>query len=204
MARYRRVVVASVTDGPVAWLSMARFSAPTKVLAGLGVVGVIGAYAIVLDLGLNAGLIHEGVRIGHLDVGRMTEIEARRMVDRAGLEMMQSPVSFTTDGLPIYAWTPEELGWDHRPTLMSELAMNVGRRAELLASLGDRVKAWVKGVKIRWERPNPWIVRRTVKEVAADGLEAGLTIDKARMQYLIRKAIWSWPRAPVYEIPLKD
>jgi hypothetical protein len=87
---------------------------------------------------------------------------------------------------------------------MVERAMNVGRRRAFGASLSDRMKAWFGGVKIRWERPKPWRVRREVNVVAAEAALLEMDVNKARLHYLIRKATWAWPRAAFYEIPLKQ
>jgi hypothetical protein len=180
-----------------------QISLTAKIVLGLVALGGVVLYLVVLDLGVNAGLIHSGVRVGHLDVGRLTDTEAQRLISDVGKEMQETPIVFTADGLPLYSWSPDELGWQPRPQKMVERAMNVGRRGDFGASLSDRIKAWFGGVKIRWERPKPWRVRREVNAVAAEAALLEMDVNKARLKFLIRKATWAWPREPFYEIPLK-
>src|ERR671914_593287 len=106
----------------------------------LCLVAVLGTcvYLVVADLGINAGLIHYGVQVGHVDVGRMTDTEATRTIEDAGAEMAASPIVFTADGLPTYSWLPEELGWQPRATLITERALKVGRRRVLTQSISER------------------------------------------------------------------
>jgi hypothetical protein len=182
---------------------MSQISLTAKIVLALVAAAGVVFYLVVLDLGINAGLIHGGVRVGHLDVGRLTDTEAQRLINDVGREMQATPIKFTADGLPMYSWTPDELGWQPRPKKMVARAMKVGRRGDFGRSLGDRLKAWFGGVKIRWERPKPWRVRREVNHVAAEAALVDMDVDKARLQFLIRKATWDWPRAPFYEIPLK-
>jgi hypothetical protein len=180
-----------------------RISLTAKILLGLVALAGVLVYLAVIDLGINAGLIHSGVRVGHLNVGRLTDTEAERLIKQVGEEMRSTPIVFTADGLPLYSWTPDELGWQPRPKRMVQRAMKVGRRDDFGKSLSDRLKAWFGGVKIRWERPKPWRVRRVVEAVATDAALLDLDVNKARMHYLIRKATWAWPRQSFYEIPMK-
>jgi hypothetical protein len=183
---------------------MKNLSATAKIVMGL--VALLGVFVVlvVADLGVNAGLIHYGVRVGHIDVGGMTPAEAERVIGEVGTEMQTTPIVFSSEGLGPYTWTPEELGWEPRKLDLAERAMKVGRRSDIFLSFGDRIKSWFKGIKIRWERPDRGVVRREVREIADEAELIGLVVDKAKMQYLIRKATWDWPREPVYAIPFKS
>jgi hypothetical protein len=171
------------------------------VLSAVAAVG-ISAYLVVADLGINAGLIHSGVSVGVVDVGRMTESEAFQALQEAGAEMAASPVAFTTDGLPLYSWVPAELGWRPQPTLIVTKAMKVGRRNALTRSLQERWSGYFGGVTIKWDRPKGWRVQRVIDEVSADASLIGLDVDEAKMALMIRHAVRAWPRKDFYQIPL--
>jgi hypothetical protein len=158
----------------------------------------------VADLGINAGLIHYGVQVGHVDVGGMTPGEAERVIGEVGDEMLATPIAFAAEGLGPYTWSPAELGWEPRKFDLVQRAMNVGRRPNLFRSLGDRVTSWFAGVEISWGQPRQRRVGKVVAQVAEEGELLGLVVDRARLRVLIEEAIWDWPRQPVYEIPLKS
>jgi hypothetical protein len=171
-------------------------------MASVDLLGIF-TFVVIADLGINAGLIHYGVRVGHINVGGMSPLAAERVIEDVGDEMASTPIVFRGGGLGPYSWTPSELGWDPKKFEMSARAMKVGRRGNVLRSFGDRVKSWTKGIKIRWERPRKPAVHREVQAIAEEAEVVGLTVDKSKMKYLIRKAIWDWPRDPSYEIPFK-
>ena len=184
---------------------MGNLSVTSKIVMTAGALLGIFTFIVIADLGVNAGLIHYGVRVGHIDVGGMSPLEAERVIEEVGAEMAATPIVFQGGGLGPYSWIPSELGWNPRKFEMSDKAMKVGRRGNVLRSLGDRVKCWTKGIKIRWYRPRRHrVIRREVQAIAAEAELLGLTVDKAKMQFLIRKATWDWPRDPFYEIPFKS
>jgi hypothetical protein len=170
-------------------------------LIGVAALGLC-AYLVVADLGLNAGLIHYGVNVGHVDVGRMTDGEAALAIQEAGEEMAASPIVFTTDGLPLYSWLPEELGWQPRSTLLVDRALKIGRRDALTKSISERFSSYFGGLTLRWERPKGWRVDRAIDDVAADAGLIDLDVDEDRMARMIRHALRSWPRKGLYQIPL--
>jgi hypothetical protein len=172
-------------------------------MASVALLGIF-TFVVIADLGINAGLIHYGVRVGHIDVGGMSPLAAERVIESVGAEMASTPIIFRGGGLGPYSWTPFELGWEPKKFEMSAKAMKVGRRGNVFRSFGDRVKSWTKGIKIRWDRPRRPIVRREVRAIAEEAELVGLTVDKSKMQFLIRKATWDWPRDPFYEIPFKS
>jgi hypothetical protein len=182
--------------------SMKQLSITARIV--LSVVAAFGAciYLVVADLGINAGLIHYGVSVGQVDVGRMTDGEAGQLIEEAGEEMAASPIVFTADGLPMYSWLPDELGWQPRATLMVERALKVGRREALTTSISERFSSYFGGLILRWERPKGWRVRQAIADVAADAALIDLDVDEEKMARMIRHAARSWPRKEFYPIPL--
>jgi hypothetical protein len=181
---------------------MKQLSMTAKLVLVLVATFGVCAYLVVADLGINAGLIHYGVNVGHVDVGRMTDGEAAHAIEEAGAEMAAAPVVFTADGLPLYSWMPDELGWQPRAKLMVERALKVGRRKALSTSISERFSSYVGGLTVRWERPKGWRVDRAINDVAADAALIGLDVDEEKMERMIRHAVRSWPRKELYEIPL--
>jgi hypothetical protein len=184
------------------WFVMKQLSLRARlVLAAVASLGIC-AYLVIADLGMNAGLIHSGVSVGEVEVGRMTGGEAFEALQDAGTEMAAAPVVFTTDGLPLYSWLPDELGWRPQASLLVERALKVGRRHALSKSLSERWSGYFGGVTIKWERPKGWRVTRAVDDVSADAALINLDVDETRMARLLRHAVRSWPRKELYQIPL--
>ena len=174
------------------------------VMVSVGLLGVL-AFIVIAELGINAGLIHYGVKIGHLDVGGMTPREAERLIEDVGREMASTPIVFRGGGLGPYSWTPSELDWEPRKVEMSRQAMDVGRTGNLFRSLADRVKSWTGGIRLRWSPPDRGKVELVALIVAQDADETTrLTVDEAKLESLIIEAVWDWPRARFYEIPFES
>jgi hypothetical protein len=171
------------------------------VLTALASLGIC-AYLVIADLGMNAGLIHWGVSVGEVDVGRMTGGEAFDALQNAGTEMAATPVVFTTDGLPLYSWLPDELGWRPQAPLLVERALKVGRRHALTTSISERWSGYFGGVTIKWDRPKGWRVTRAVDDISADAALINLDVDETKLARMLRHAVRSWPRKELYQIPL--
>jgi hypothetical protein len=171
------------------------------ILAAVATLGIC-AYLAIADLGMNAGLIHWGVSVGSVDIGRMTGGEAFQALQDEGAEMAATPVVFTTDGLPLYSWLPDELGWRPQASLLVERALKVGRRHALTTSISERWSGYFGGVTIKWDRPKGWRVARAVDDVSADAALINLDVDEAKMTRMLRHAVRSWPRKELYQIPL--
>jgi hypothetical protein len=181
---------------------MRHLSLPARLILLLVAALSVCAYLVIADIGVNAGLVHHGVRVGHVDIGRMTDGEALDAVESAGEQMAETPIVFTADGFQMYSWTPAELGWQPRATLMVERALKVGRRESVGRSVWERVRSYFGGLTVRWERPKGWRVERAIADVAGDGFLLGREVDTERMARMIRHAVRSWPRREFYEIPL--
>jgi hypothetical protein len=173
------------------------------VMASVAVLGIL-AFLVIAELGINAGLIHYGVKIGHLDVGGMSPVAAERLLDRVGKEMESAPVVFRGGALGTYSWLPSELGWEPRKFEMSQQAMNVGRKGNLLRSLSDRIKSWTQGVELHWAPPSRDHVDELADTVAQEAEERGFKVDLAELKARMLQATWDWPRKPFYEIPFES
>jgi len=172
-------------------------------MASVGVVGIF-SFVVIADLGINAGLIHYGVKIGHLDVGGMSPVAAERLVQEVGREVASTPIVFRGGSLGTYSWTPSDLGWEPRTFEMTERAMKVGRRGNVFRSFGDRLRSWAGGIQIRWGAPSRNMIRLLALAVAEEAERQGLAVDQAELQSRMRAATWDWPREPFYEIPFES
>jgi len=171
-------------------------------MASVGVLGFF-SFVVIADLGINAGLIHHGVKIGHLDVGGMSPVAAERLVQKVGREVASTPIVFRGDSLGTYSWLPSDLGWEPRTFEMTAQAMNVGRRGNVFRSFGDRLRSWAGGIEIRWGAPSQNKIRLLALALAEEAEQQGLTVDRAELQSRMRAATWDWPREPFYEIPFQ-
>jgi hypothetical protein len=173
------------------------------VLASVGLLGIF-AFLVIAELGINAGLIHYGVKIGHVDVGGMSPVAAERLLDQVGKEMESTPIVFRGGALGTYSWTPSELGWAPRKFEMSAEAMDVGRTGGLSRSLADRLRSWTRGVELGWGPANRVDARSVAEAVAEEAESAGLNVDVQKLESRMLKATWDWPRRPFYEIPFES
>lgn len=159
-------------------------------------IGVAG-YLVIVDYGLNAGLIHRGVNLRGIDLGGLTKDEAADILEVEGEKLAVRPVILTREGMSCN-FLPTELGWDPRPSATAAAAYRIGRGVSWPAAIGNRIKAWVAGARIDW---NDVLDHDAVSgliddcEIQAEGL--GYQIRRARLRELIREAIKTWPRSPV-------
>jgi hypothetical protein len=180
---------------------MKQLSVAAKLTLGTLAAVALISYLAVVDLGMNAGLIHYGVSVGHVDIGRMTNSEAMEAIEVAGAEMSAEPIVFGGGGLPLYSWLPAELGWQPRASLMVERASSVGRRNSLTTSISERVRSYLGGLTVRWERPKGWRVKGVIADVVVGAAARNIEVDTEKLERRIRRAVRSWPREEVYEIP---
>ena len=72
---------------------VARVAFAALALAGLA------AYAVIVDLGVNAGRIHHGVSVDGVDVGGLSEVEAVQVLAARADELRAGPgVEFALEG----------------------------------------------------------------------------------------------------------
>ena len=174
----------------------------TRLLLGLGVVLAVIAFALVVEFGISAGRVHEGVTVRDLDVGGQTLTEAIATIDERGRELQFEPVVFTAEGFDC-DFVPDDLGWGRQAADTAAGAMAVGRTGGLFRAVGDRVRAWTGGVVVRWDgAPEPAKVTRFIDRCEREAVGLGLELDRGQMRFRIRQAIVTWPRR-VFEIPVR-
>jgi len=165
-----------------------------------GVVGMI-ALLILVDLGISAGRIHHGVFVDRIDVGGMTEIEARRTLGARARVYRSEPLVLITEGLT-YPILPARVGWEPRPTETARRAMRVGRADFPFGALADRLEAWIGEVVVDWVAARDTVkMARVVDDVERRVVALGKAIDRNELVRLIERTVGILPRAPL-EIPI--
>ena len=154
----------------------------------------IAVFLVILDLGINAGRIHYGVSIDHLELGSLTELEAVDVLDRRGSQMAQTPITFEREDVRC-SFLPDDVGWTPNVRRTVSRALSVGRRGSIWDAGNERIQAWFGGITIKWsDQPN----RRKVGVVLDSCQEltssAGLQLSRWPMRLAIRKALTIWPR----------
>ena len=94
-----------------------------------------------------AGRVHPGVKVGSVDVGRMTPAEARTAIAEHAEERLSAPVSVTFEERE-WEVTSEKVGASVDAQRHVDAAMAVGRTGPFLGQLGARAGAWVRPVRI--------------------------------------------------------
>lgn len=127
--------------------------------------------------------VYPGVKIETLDVGGMTEKEARVVVERVFVAKGSVNLVFGNRRWPIQL---ETLGAKVKAGRSSKLAMAVGRDQGLLANLGDRWRAWSAGRTIvnTWNLNNRRArdeLEKIAREVDQPEVNAKLLINMAKV-----------------------
>lgn len=177
-------------------------SGKRRIVVGLLALLVGFAYLVIVDLGIHAGRIHRGVEVeGGVDVGGLTLNEAVEQLGDIGSQIEIFPLIFSSPGFDCRT-TPGNLGWRARPFTTAQQAMKVGREDAPFGAFTDRIKAWF-GVTVPWtDSPNPRKVGKFVQQCEKLGAGFGVTVDKGRLRFMVKRAIVEWPREQVYgEIP---
>jgi hypothetical protein len=171
------------------------------VLVGAAVLG-LALYLVIADFGINAGRIHHGVRVGDIDVGGMVEADAVEYLADVGGEMRDAPIAFSAEGLN-FNFTPREFGWLPLERPSAQRAHEVGREGGVVKALSERARATWSGVSVRWpDKLNRKRIGTRLKTLDRQARALGYTLDRKEMWWRIKQAIWSWPRATFYEIPV--
>ena len=173
-------------------------------LALLALLGLL-AYAIVVDLGANAGKVRHGVTVEGYDVSGETESDAFRDLEERAGEMESTPVVFDSGEL-VLEFVPSELGWDLKVDETTDRAMAVGRSGGPFRAIWDRARSWLWGVDVEWAgsffpRSRLAAGLNALEEDAAD---LGLVLDRDGMRRAMREAIKDLPRQESYDIPLRE
>jgi hypothetical protein len=173
-----------------------KLSLPAKVLFGAGLVLTLLVYAVVVDLGANAGKVLRGVSVQGYDVGGLTFEEAEAALDEHGTELQETPMIFTTEGFQC-AFAPKRIGWGPQPRDTALNAMAIGREGGLFDEAGDRLRSWFGGgTEIEWAgKPDAGRMGRELSLCQRQAEALGLSIDLGKLRYLIKQTIVEWPRA---------
>ena len=174
-----------------------------KVTFGLvGVLALIG-YLVLIDLGINAGRVHAGVRVDGIDVGGLTLAEALATLEVAGQDLKGQEVIPTAEGFDC-RFTPREVGWGPQAFDTVQIAMRVGRDDAPFGALADRVRAYLSGIEVEWAgKPNRRKVSRLLDRCEQQAAGLGAVIDRRALRAEIGRALAS-PTRRTFEIPLTE
>jgi hypothetical protein len=180
-----------------------RLSGIAKVILGVSALLGLLLFVVVVDLGVNAGQIHHGVRIDHLNLGGLTEVEATGVLGRRGKEMSKTPIRFERSGAQC-TFLPSKIGWVPKVHRVVAEALAVGRKGSLLHAAEQRIEAWFGGIQLAWpDTPNRHRVAAVLDDCQQLVRSAGLDISRGRMRAVIRAALSTWPRSSL-PIPLTN
>lgn len=180
-----------------------RLSRTAKIALSLSAILGLVLFVVILDLGVNAGQIHYGVRIDQLKLGGLTEGEAVDLLQPRGNEMSQTPIRFANGSIEC-SFLPLDTGWTPDIHRAVSAALRVGREGSLLHAAGQRIEAWFGGVKIHWpDRPNKQGVSGILDKCERVVRSSGAQLARFRMRLKIRHALATWPR-PTFHLPLKS
>ncbi len=158
------------------------------------------AYAIIVDYGVNAGRIHYGISIGGFDVGGMTQPDAVDFLTARALGLREKRLTFHREGV-VFHLEPKQIGWRPHPDASAILALAYGRSGGPLQSFTDRLRAWT-GLKLSWAgKPRSASVTKVIAQWSARAARKGLTIDRDRLRFTIRRAVRRLAKDR-YRIPL--
>ena len=154
-------------------------------------------FVIIVDLGINAGVVHHGVTVSGLDVGGLTLEEAQSALYHHRGRMRQAEVCFSRpdfeDCLP-----PEDFGWfpsEERIRAVVLEAYDVGRTGGPLTALRDRLRAWSGDTKLSLPHSvQPWRVTNIIDEWEQTLIESDLRLDREEARARIKDALAAWPR----------
>lgn len=177
-----------------------RLSRTAKIVLGLSGVLAICLFLVIADLGMNAGRIHYGVRLDHIDLGGLTEPEAVEVLEQRGMEMSQAPIFFHKQGVKC-TFLPPAVGWKPRARAAAAEALAVGRQGSLLHAGGQRLRSWFGGTKVRWPNSSkPRGIAAVLDQCESRAASVGLKIARWKMRMRIKRALVTWPRHP-FRIP---
>jgi hypothetical protein len=180
-----------------------KLSPTARVLLGAGALVGLLAYALVVELGVNAGRIHIGVSVRGTDLGGLTVEEAQgRLVEFAARSSVEK-VTFGAAGLDRVVFSPADLNWRPEPGATAEQAAAVGRSGGLLEALRQRVRAYFGGVDLKWAGgPKGAKVSKLIDAIEDRARAEGFELRRAKLRGKIKRVLQSWPRQGWYRIPI--
>lgn len=180
---------------------MRRISPLARIL--LTTTAVVGGltYLAIVDLGVNAGLVHRGVKVGHLDVGGLSQAEAAAAIERVGTEMRETSIRLEIEDVGLMLVYPRDFGWKPRAEQMAKRAMAIGREGGILTLTADRASAWFGGHRLPWDEPRTKPLRRQIREVIRAARTAGVVVAWNPIRKTLISATYDWPRRDLYRVP---
>lgn len=181
-----------------------KLSSRARALLAAGVILGILVFLVIVDLGVNAGRIHYGVEVAGIDVGGLTEDEAYGELFPIGEEMAETPVVFFGDTFDC-RFVPEELGWGPQVAGTADAAYGVGRAEGLLTDGVDRLKAWLGKADVGWAgKPSTRRVGVWIARCVKSGAAVGVRVHKEQLRFFVKKALGTWPRPQVWDVPTEN
>lgn len=124
----------------------------------------------------------------------MTSQEAVRALRQRRTVLRDHEVCFTRPGVQLCT-KPAALGWYPSAAATARDAMRVGRDEAPFGALVDRLRAWVSGVTVQWDRgPRAWRVTRVLDDWELQLARQGYALDRARLRSKLSRAILTYPR----------
>lgn len=168
-------------------------------LAGTVLLSLL-VFGVVVDFGVNAGVVHHGVTISGLDVGGLTLDETRSALNDHRRRMRHSEVCFSGPGFAD-CFLPQDVGWFPTEVEINASALEafeVGRNGGPFVALGERLRAWSRGVDLTWPHSaRPAMVTKLIDEWERELLQSDLRLDRARTRAMIKDSLRAWPRRKV-------
>ena len=173
-----------------------------KVFLGLVGVLILIGYLVLIDLGINAGRVHRGVRVDGIEIGGLTLREAAALLVDAGEDLEGQEIIPTAEGFDC-RFTPGDAGWDPQPVVTAQMAMRVGRTDAPIGALADRARAYLDGIEIDWAgQPKRRKVDGLLDKCEQQATALGVVIKRYALRGEIRRALGSTTRR-TFSIPLK-
>lgn len=171
-------------------------------LAGVILVCLL-LFGVIVDFGINAGVVHKGVTVSGLDVGGLTLEETQSALYEHRSRLRQTEVCFSGPEIDD-CFLPEDVGWfpsgtDLRAT--AQKAFDVGRSGGPLVALGERWRAWSGEITLSLPpSAKPSKVTDVLDEWEQELSESNLSLDRGRSRATIKESVATWPRI-VLRIP---
>ena len=154
-------------------------------------------FGVIVDFGINAGVVHQGVTVSGLDVGGLTLEETQSALYQHRSRLRQTEVCFSGPEFED-CYLPEDVGWFPSGTDLTataQKAFDVGRSGGPLVALGERFRAWSGDITLSLPpSAKPSKVTDVLDEWEQELLESDLRLDRARSRATIKESLATWPR----------
>jgi len=161
------------------------------------------AFLVIVDFGVNAGVVHQGVTVDGFDVGGLTVEEAQSELRLRRSALREDAICFTYEDFRDCI-LPNDVGWFPDVVSTAQRAFEVGRDGGPIAALGDRARAWTGAADVGWTSgPRNVLVTPLIRQWRSELKQYGVKLNARRMREDIRSSIVTLPRDDV-EFPLKE